>query len=106
MLLNLIFDGPTRISKCTWGFREFPELPIAPNSMPQVIESFIENASRSVVVNIGDSKSIITHPASTTHQQLSAKELEEAGVPGGLIRLSVGLEDTQDLIDDLAKALG
>jgi O-acetylhomoserine (thiol)-lyase len=59
-----------------------------------------------VVVNIGDSKSIITHPASTTHQQLSAKELEEAGVPGGLIRLSVGLEDTQDLIDDLTKALG
>lgn len=60
----------------------------------------------SLVVNIGDSKSIITHPASTTHQQLSAGELEEAGVPGGLVRLSVGLEDTQDLIDDLAKALG
>ena len=59
-----------------------------------------------VVVNIGDSKSIITHPASTTHQQLSAEELIEAGVPGGLVRLSVGLEDTQDLIDDLAKALG
>lgn len=60
----------------------------------------------SLVVNIGDSKSIITHPASTTHQQLSEKELEEAGVPGGLVRLSVGLEDTQDLIDDLTKALG
>lgn len=59
-----------------------------------------------VVVNIGDSKSIITHPASTTHQQLSDKELLEAGVPGQLVRLSVGLEDTQDLIDDLAKALG
>jgi len=59
-----------------------------------------------VVVNIGDSKSIITHPASTTHQQLSAQELIDAGVPGGLIRLSVGIEDTQDLIDDLAKALG
>ncbi|MEY3002520.1 MAG: hypothetical protein RLZZ428_895 [Pseudomonadota bacterium] len=59
-----------------------------------------------VVVNIGDSKSIITHPASTTHQQLSAQELIEAGVPGGLIRLSVGLEDTEDLIADLAKALG
>ena len=58
-----------------------------------------------VVVNIGDSKSIITHPASTTHQQLSSEELIEAGVPGGLIRLSIGLEDTQDLIDDLAKAL-
>ena len=59
----------------------------------------------SVVVNIGDSKSIITHPASTTHQQLSAQELIDAGVPGGLIRLSVGLEDTQDLIDDLKRAL-
>jgi len=59
----------------------------------------------SVVVNIGDSKSIITHPASTTHQQLSAQELIDAGVPGGLVRLSVGLEDTQDLIDDLTKAL-
>ena len=60
----------------------------------------------SLVVNIGDSKSIITHPASTTHQQLSAQELIDAGVPGGLVRLSVGLEDTQDLIDDLKKALG
>jgi len=59
-----------------------------------------------VVVNIGDSKSIITHPASTTHQQLSNEELIDAGVPAGLIRLSVGLEDTQDLIDDLTKALG
>jgi O-acetylhomoserine (thiol)-lyase len=60
----------------------------------------------SVVVNIGDSKSIITHPASTTHQQLSDKELIEAGIPGGLVRLSVGLEDTEDLIEDLMKALG
>ena len=58
-----------------------------------------------VVVNIGDSKSIITHPASTTHQQLSANELIEAGIPGGLIRLSVGLEDSEDLIADLEKAL-
>lgn len=60
----------------------------------------------SLVVNIGDSKSIITHPASTTHQQLSKQELVDAGVPEGLIRLSIGLEDTQDLIDDLTKALG
>ena len=58
-----------------------------------------------VVVNIGDSKSIITHPASTTHQQLSKQELIEAGVPGGLIRLSVGLEDCEDLIEDLKQAL-
>jgi len=59
----------------------------------------------SVVTNIGDSKSIITHPASTTHQQLSAQELVDAGVPGGLIRLSIGLEDTEDLIADLKRAL-
>ncbi|MGM0533772.1 MAG: O-acetylhomoserine aminocarboxypropyltransferase/cysteine synthase family protein [Campylobacterota bacterium] len=60
----------------------------------------------SLVANIGDSKSIITHPASTTHQQLSAKELENAGIGQGLIRLSVGLEDARDLIQDLEKALG
>ena len=59
----------------------------------------------SLVVNIGDSKSIITHPASTTHQQLSKEELEAAGVPEGLVRLSIGLEDTKDLIEDLAQAL-
>ncbi len=59
----------------------------------------------SMVVNIGDSKSIITHPASTTHQQLSPEELRAAGVPSGLIRLSVGLEDSADLISDLTQAL-
>ncbi len=58
-----------------------------------------------LVVNIGDSKSIITHPASTTHQQLSPAELEAAGVPAGLIRLSIGLEETSDLIADLTQAL-
>jgi len=58
-----------------------------------------------VVVNIGDSKSIITHPASTTHQQLSSEELVACGIPAGLIRLSVGLEDTEDLIADLERAL-
>ncbi|WP_457592911.1 O-acetylhomoserine aminocarboxypropyltransferase/cysteine synthase family protein [Hydrogenimonas sp.] len=59
----------------------------------------------SVVVNIGDSKSIITHPASTTHQQLSAEELEKSGVTPGLVRLSVGLEDADDLIADLKQAM-
>ncbi|BCD62577.1 O-acetylhomoserine (thiol)-lyase [Nitratiruptor sp. YY08-26] len=57
------------------------------------------------VVNIGDSKSIITHPASTTHQQLSAEELELAGVSEGLIRLSIGLEAVEDLIADLKQAM-
>ena len=59
----------------------------------------------SLVTNIGDSKSIITHPASTTHQQLSPQELIDAGVPAGLIRLSIGLEDSDDLIEDLKRAL-
>lgn len=59
----------------------------------------------SLVTNIGDSKSIVTHPASTTHQQLNKEELIKAGVDEGLIRLSIGLEDVEDLIKDLSKAL-
>ena len=58
-----------------------------------------------LVVNIGDSKSIATHPASTTHQQLSEQELVGAGVTGGLIRLSIGLEHPADLIEDLTQAM-
>ncbi len=59
----------------------------------------------SCVVNIGDSKSIITHPASTTHQQLSKQELQNSGIGEGLIRLSIGLENSDDLIDALSKVL-
>ncbi|WP_373034500.1 O-acetylhomoserine aminocarboxypropyltransferase/cysteine synthase family protein [Sulfurimonas sp.] len=59
----------------------------------------------SLVVNIGDSKSIITHPASTTHQQLTPDELIACGVPEGLIRISCGLESIKDLIDDMKQAL-
>lgn len=67
----------------------------------------IVNATKlySLVVNIGDSKSIITHPASTTHQQLSKEELEACGVPSGLIRISCGLESAEDLIADMKQAL-
>jgi len=59
----------------------------------------------SVVVNIGDSKSLITHPASTTHSQMTEDELIKIGVNPSTIRLSIGLEDTKDLIADLSKAL-
>ena len=59
----------------------------------------------SLVVNIGDSKSIITHPASTTHQQLNEEELRACGVPSGLIRISCGLESADDLIADMKQAL-
>ena len=59
----------------------------------------------SVVVNIGDSKSLIVHPASTTHSQMSPEELVKAGVNPVTIRLSIGLENTVDLIEDLNQAL-
>lgn len=57
------------------------------------------------VANVGDARSLIIHPASTTHQQLSAEELQVAGVSEGLIRLSIGLENVEDIIADLDQAL-
>jgi O-acetylhomoserine (thiol)-lyase len=57
------------------------------------------------LANVGDAKSLVIHPASTTHQQMSLAELANAGVGEELVRLSVGLEDAQDLIDDLDQAL-
>lgn len=59
----------------------------------------------SLVTNIGDTKSIVTHSASTTHQQLSEEDMRACGVTPGLIRLSVGIEDVNDLINDLDNAL-
>lgn len=59
----------------------------------------------SVVVNIGDSKSLIVHPASTTHSQMNAQELAEAGINPTTVRLSIGLENPIDLIADLNEAL-
>ena len=55
--------------------------------------------------NLGDSKSLITHPATTTHQRLSVEERARLGIGEDLLRLSVGLEDPQDLLEDLAHAL-
>tara|TARA_R110000868_G_scaffold74542_9_gene215485 strand:- start:1460 stop:2830 length:1371 start_codon:yes stop_codon:yes gene_type:complete len=58
----------------------------------------------SLLANIGDTKSLIIHPGSTTHQQLNEKEQASAGVSGDLIRLSVGIEDIDDLKADLTEA--
>jgi O-succinylhomoserine sulfhydrylase len=55
--------------------------------------------------NLGDAKSLITHPATTTHQRLSVEQREAVGITEGLVRLSVGLEDPADLIEDLDAAL-
>jgi O-acetylhomoserine (thiol)-lyase len=57
------------------------------------------------LVNIGDAKSLATHPASTTHRQLSPAELEKAGVPEDAVRLSIGIEHIDDLLADLEQAL-
>lgn len=58
-----------------------------------------------LAANLGDSKSLIIHPASTTHSQLSEEELQKAGITKATIRLSIGLENSDDLIADLKQAI-
>jgi O-acetylhomoserine (thiol)-lyase len=58
------------------------------------------------LANVGDAKSLVLHPASTSHSQLSEKDQIEAGLPPDLIRLSVGLENVEDIIEDIKQALG
>jgi len=67
----------------------------------------VMNAMRLVKVsnNLGDSKSLATHPATTTHLRIGAEERAKLGITDGVIRLSVGLEDPQDIIEDLEGAL-
>lgn len=68
-------------------------------------KSFINNLQLiSHLANVGDAKTLIIHPASTTHQQLSAEEQSEAGVTPALVRLSVGIEHIDDIITDLEQA--
>jgi O-succinylhomoserine sulfhydrylase len=66
------------------------------------------NALRIVKIsnNLGDAKSLITHPATTTHQRLTPEARAELGISDGLARLSLGLEDAADLIGDIDRALG
>ena len=67
---------------------------------------FIETVQlASHLANVGDAKTLVIHPASTTHQQMNAEALEVAGIDEGMIRLSVGLEDSEDIITDLKRAL-
>jgi len=57
------------------------------------------------LANVGDAKSLVIHPASTTHYRMSDADLKRAGITAGTVRLSIGLEDSQDLIEDLDRAL-
>ncbi|MEO9961850.1 MAG: PLP-dependent transferase, partial [Nisaea sp.] len=55
--------------------------------------------------NLGDAKSLITHPATTTHKNLTPEARTELGISDGLLRLSIGLEDVDDLLEDIEAAL-
>ena len=69
-------------------------------------KKFIENVKLlSHLANIGDAKSLVIHPASTTHQQLTKEEQAATGVTEDFIRLSIGIEDPDDIIEDIDQAL-
>jgi len=117
-------DSDPRISYVTWaGLDGHPHrdrvekyLPLGPGSVfafgvaaedaRSIGQSFIERLQlASHLANIGDARTLVIHPASTTHRQLSQEQLAAAGVPADLIRISVGLEDPDDIIWDLDQAL-
>ena len=58
-----------------------------------------------IAVSLGDAETLVEHPASMTHSTYSAQDLKDAGIPEGLVRLSAGLENAEDIIADLAQAL-
>ncbi len=106
------------------GYPELPEHPdhaLAQRLLPRgcgAVFSFNLRATReqggrfiealrlfSHLANVGDAKSLVIHPASTTHFRMSAADLERACITEGTIRLSIGLEDPSDLIEDLSRAL-
>ena len=69
-------------------------------------KNFIDNVKlASLLANVGDAKTLVIHPASTTHQQSSEKEREQSGVLPEMIRVSVGIEHIEDIINDFEQAL-
>lgn len=115
-------DADPRIAAVHWaGLPDHPHherankyLPKGPGSVfsfevkggRQVGQKLIESVDlASHLANIGDAKTLIIHPASTTHAQLSDQQLVDAGVLPGIVRLSVGIEDPDDIIYDLDQAL-
>ncbi len=101
---------------------DHPDYPLVQKYMPKGIgaifsfglkgglaagKKFIESVQLlSHVTNVGDTRSIVTHPGSTTHQQMSEEDQIAAGVNPELIRVSLGLEDAKDIIADMAQAMG
>lgn len=115
------FQGSTDLDFVKYPFlKTHPQYDLAKKQMKHgggiitlTLKGGIERAQRfidqlqmiSVTANLGDSRSIITHPASTTHSKLSEEERAKVGISDGLIRLSVGLEHQEDIIKDVERAL-
>ena len=118
--------GAAEVARVTWpGLASHPDHALAARLLPDGAGSIVTFDIRadgadaraagakfiealglfSHLANVGDAKSLVIHPASTTHQQMNADELAAAGVGEAMIRLSVGLEDPDDLIADLKQAL-
>ena len=77
----------------------------APGSREKA-EKFMESLQLAIIAtHVADARTCLLHPASHTHRQLSDEQLKEAGVDKDLIRFSIGLEDPQDIIDDIRQAL-
>jgi O-acetylhomoserine (thiol)-lyase len=112
-----------RVSWVRWsGFVDHPQHELAERLLggryPSIItfgaaggyEASIEMFNRvelfKRLVNLGDAKSLVSHPASTTHRQLSEEELRRAGISPDMIRLSIGIEHIDDIIEDLDRSLG
>jgi len=95
-LVKKQFDGPSPCGVMTFGIKGGREASIKFMDSLKLI---------GIVTHVADAWSCVLHPASHTHRQLTDRQLEEAGIPPDLIRLSVGLEDPEDLIADLAQAM-
>ena len=115
-------DADDRVEYVTWaGLASHPHherakryLPKGPGAVfsfgvrggREVGQRFIESVElASHVANIGDAKTLVIHPGSTTHAQLTEQQLRDAGVDPGLVRISVGIEDADDILYDLDQAL-
>ena len=115
-------DADARVAWVRWaGLPDHPHherarryLPLGPGAVLSfgvrggraAASTFIESLQLcSHLANIGDARTLVIHPGSTTHQQLSDDQLEAAGVPPDLVRISVGLEDVEDVLWDLDQAL-
>ena len=95
-LVEKQFDGPSPCGVMTFGIRGGREASIAFMDALKLI---------GIVTHVADAWSCVLHPASHTHRQLTEEQLKAAGIPPDLIRLSIGLEDPEDLIADLEQAL-